>query len=105
MRYSEGFKASMAERTRDGRRRPVNLAAKETGNNAATIKGWIVQFKHGNLGLEGRDAITPSQRSPGEKLSLFLEGQTIVEDAKRVWLRKHGFHSEYLPDWPNIKSE
>jgi len=99
MKYSEGFRASIVRKTQDGSGRSVYQVAKETGINAATIKNWITQFKNGSLGLDGSDAITPSQRSPGEKLALLLEGQTIVDDAKGEWLRKHGLHSEHLPMW------
>ena len=99
MKYSEGFRASIVRKTQDGSGRSVYQVAKETGINAATIKNWITQFKNGSLGLDGSDAITPSQRSPGEKLALLLEGQTIADDAKGEWLRKHGLHSEHLPMW------
>jgi len=99
MRYSEGFRASIVRKTQDGSGRSVYQLAKETGINVATIKNWITQFKNGSLGLDGSDSITPSQRSPGEKLALLLEGQTIADDAKGEWLRKHGLHSEHLPMW------
>lgn len=99
MKYSEGFRASIVKKTLDGSGRSVYQVAKETGINAATIKNWITQFKNGTLGLDGSDSISPSQRSPGEKLSLLLEGQTIADDAKGEWLRKHGLHSEHLPMW------
>ena len=99
MKYSEGFRASIVRKTQDGSGRSVYQVAKETGINVATIKNWITQFKNGSLGLDGSDAITPSQRSPGEKLALLLEGQTIADDAKGEWLRKQGLHSEHLPMW------
>jgi transposase len=99
MKYSEGFRASIVRKTQDGSGRSVYQIAKETGINAATIKNWITQFKNGSLGLDGSDSITPSQRSPGEKLALLLEGQTLAGDAKGEWLRKHGLHSEHLPMW------
>lgn len=99
MKYSEGFRASIVKKTQDGSGRSVYQVAKETGINAATIKNWITQFKHGTLGLDGSDSISPSQRSPGEKLALLLESQTIADDAKGEWLRKHGLHTEHLPMW------
>ena len=99
MRYSEGFRASIVKKTQDGSGRSIYQIAKETGINPTTIKNWITQFKNGMLGIDGSDSITPSQRSPGEKLALLLEGQTIGEDAKGEWLRTHGLHSEHLPMW------
>lgn len=99
MKYSEGFRASIVKKTQDGSGRSVYQVAKETGINVATIKNWIIQFKNGSLGLDGSDAIPPSQRSPSEKLALLLEGHTIQDDAKGEWLRKHGLHSEHLPMW------
>lgn len=99
MKYSEGFRASIVKKLQDGSGRSVYQVARETGINAATIKNWITQFKNGRLGLDGCDSISPSQRSPGEKLALLLEGQSLSEDAKGDWLRKHGLHSEHLPMW------
>lgn len=99
MRYSEGFKATIVKKTQDGSGRSVYLVAKETGINLSTIKNWIAQFKNGTLGLDGSDAVSPSQRNPGEKLALLLEGQTITGEAKGEWLRRHGLHSEHLPMW------
>lgn len=99
MKYSEGFRASIVKKIQDGSGSSVYQVARETGINAATIKNWITQFKNGRLGLDGCDSISPSHRSPGEKLALLLEGQSISEDAKGDWLRKHGLHSEHLPMW------
>ncbi len=99
MKYSEGFRASIVKKTQDGSGRSVYKVARETGINAATIKNWITQFKNGTLDMDGCDAITPSQRNPGEKLALLLESQIIPEDKKGEWLRQHGLHSEHLPLW------
>jgi len=99
MRYSEGFRASIVKKTQDGSGRSVYQVAKETGINATTIKNWTTQFKNGRLNMDGCNTITPSQRNPGEKLSLLLESQTLAEEAKGEWLRQHGLHSEHLPLW------
>lgn len=99
MKYSEGFRASIVKKTQDGSGRTVYQVARETGINAATIKNWITQFKNGTLNMDGCDALTPSQRNPGEKLALLLEGQTIPDDLKGEWLRQHGLHSEHLQLW------
>lgn len=99
MRYSEGFRASIVKKTQDGSGRSIYQIARETGINPLTIKNWIAKFKHGRLSLDGSDTITPSQRSPGEKLALLLESQTLEDDTKGEWLRTHGLHSEHLPMW------
>jgi transposase-like protein len=99
MRYSQGFKASIVKKTQDGSGRSVYQIAREAGINTTTIKNWIAQYKNGRLGLDGSDSIIPSKRSPGEKLALLLESQTIPEDSKGEWLRQQGLHSEHLPLW------
>jgi transposase-like protein len=99
MKYSEGFRASIVRKAQDGSGRSVYQVARETGINATTIKNWITQFKNGTLSMDGCDAVTPSQRNPGEKLALLLENQTIPETAKGEWLRQHGLHSEHLQLW------
>jgi transposase len=43
--------------------------------------------------------LTPSQRSPGEKLALLLESKTLPENALGEWLRQNGLHSEHLALW------
>ena len=86
MRYSEGFKASIVKKTLDGSGQSLYRIARETGINASTIKNWIAQYKNGRLGLDGSDSIIPSKRSPGEKLALLLESQTIPEDSKAEYV-------------------
>lgn len=104
MKYSEGFRASVVRKTQDGSGRSVYQVAKETGVSPVTIRNWITLFKNGSLGVDGCDALTPSQRSPGEKLALLLESQIIPDDSKGEWLRKHGLHSEHLPLWAPQRS-
>lgn len=99
MKYSEGFRASIVKKTQDGSGRSVYQIAKETGVNAVTIQNWITKFKNGRLNMDGCDAVTPSQRNPGEKLSLLLESQNLTDETKGEWLRQHGLHSEHLQLW------
>ncbi len=99
MKYSEGFRASIVKKTQDGSGRSVSQIAKETGISPTTIKNWITQLKNGNLNLDGCDGLTPSQRSPGEKLALLLESRNLSEEGKGEWLRQHGLHSEHLHLW------
>lgn len=99
MRYSEGFRASIVKKTQDGSGRSVNQVVRETGINPGTIRNWITQLKNGSLNLDGCDTLTPSQRSPGEKLALLLESRNLREEGKGEWLRQHGLHSEHLPLW------
>ena len=99
MKYSEGFRASIVKKTHDGSGRSVYQIARETGINPVTIKNWISQFKNGRMNLDGCDAVTPSQRNPGEKLVLLLESQTLSDETKGEWLRQHGLHSEHLQLW------
>jgi transposase-like protein len=99
MKYSIGFRASIVKKSQDGSGRNAYQIAKETGISVATINNWIGQFKMGTLSLDGCDTLTPSQRSPGEKLSLLLESKTITEEAQGEWLRQHGLHSEHIPLW------
>ena len=100
MRYSEGFKASIMRKLVDGSGRTVYQVAKETGVSVQTIQSWHERLKSGKLAMNGSGAdLTPSQRSPGEKLALLLESKTIPEDARGEWLRQNGLHSEHLPLW------
>ena len=100
MRYSEGFKASIIRKLVDGSGRTVYQVAKETGVNVQTIQNWQEKLKAGIVSSRGSGAaLTPSQRSPGEKLALLLEGKTIPEEARGEWLRQNGLHSEHLPLW------
>jgi transposase len=99
MKYSMGFRASIVRKTQDGTGRSVYEIAKETGVSAATISNWIEQYKAGTLSVDGCDSVTPSQRSPGEKLSILLESRIIAEENRGEWLRQRGLHSEHLPLW------
>lgn len=99
MRYSMGFKASIVRKSQDGSGRSIDELARESGIHSATIGRWIQQFRAGTLSLDGSDAIQPSHRHPGEKLSLLLESRTVSLDGMGDWLRSHGLHSEHLPMW------
>lgn len=99
MKYSLGFRASVVRKTQDGSGRTINQVARETGISVATVSNWMEQFKNGTLSLDGCDALTPSQRSPGEKLSLLLESRSVTDEAQGEWLRQHGLHSEHIPLW------
>ncbi len=46
--------------------------------------------------MDGADAVTPDQRSPGAKLSLLLEGKSLPEDQKSEWIRRHGQSKKIL---------
>ena len=81
MKYSLGFRASVVRKTQDGTGRTINQVARETGISVATVSNWLDQFKNGTLSLDGCDALTPSQRSPGEKLSLLLESRSVTDEA------------------------
>ncbi len=87
MRYSEGFKAAIVKKTQDGSGRSVYQVAQETGINPTTLKNWISQYKHDTIGMDGCDSLTPSQRNPGEKLTLLLESRNIPEEEQAEWLR------------------
>ncbi len=99
MKYSLGFRASIVRKTQDGSGRTIYQVAKESGVSPVTITNWIRHYKSGTLALDGADAVTPGQRSPGEKLSLLLEGKSLSPDQLGEWIRKHGLHSEHLPLW------
>jgi len=94
-----GFRASIVRKTQVGSGKSVYQLSQETGISPATITKWIGQFKAGTLSLDGCDALTPAQRSPGEKLSLLLESRTIPEADRGEWLRQRGLHSEHIPLW------
>lgn len=99
MKYSIGFRSSIVRKALAGSGQSVYQVAKETGISAITINNWIEQYKAGTLNIDGCDAVTPSQRNPGEKLALLLESKTIADDTRGEWLRQHGLHSEHLPLW------
>lgn len=99
MKYSLGFRASIVRKTQDGSGKSVHQISRETGVSVASITNWIGQVKAGTLNLDGCDALTPAQRSPGEKLSLLLESRTVPETEKGEWLRQRGLHSEHIPLW------
>jgi transposase-like protein len=99
MKYSMGFRASIVRKTQDGTGRSVYEVARETGVSAATISSWKEQYKAGTLSLDGCESVTPSQRSPGEKLSILLESRIIADENRGEWLRQRGLHSEHLPLW------
>lgn len=99
MKYSLGFRASIVRKAQDGSGKSVYQLSQETGISPTTITSWIGQFKAGTLSLDGCDALTPAQRSPGEKLSLLLESRTVPEADKGEWLRQRGLHSEHIPLW------
>jgi transposase-like protein len=99
MTYSKGFKSSIVRRVVEGGTKSVYQVAKETGIGSTTIHSWIEMHKAGKLALESTDELTPSGRSPGEKLALLLESKTLDDESRGEWLRKQGLHSEHLPLW------
>jgi len=99
MKYSIGFRTSIVRKTVDGSGRSVNEVAKEAGVHPATLGNWIRQYRNGTIAADGCDAIPPSRRHPGEKLSLLLESKGVSQDDLGDWLRRHGLHSEHLPLW------
>ena len=99
MKYSKGFKSSIVRRVVDRGEKSVYQVSKETGVSAATINNWIEKHKTGKLDLDSSDDLTPSQRSPGEKLALLLESKTLDDHDRGEWLRRQGLHSEHLPLW------
>ena len=99
MKYSKGFKSSIVRRVVERGEKSVYQVSKETGISAATINNWIQKHKAGKLILDSSDDLTPSQRSPGEKLALLLESKTLDDDNRGEWLRRQGLHSEHLPLW------
>jgi transposase-like protein len=99
MKYSKGFKSSIVRRVVEHEGKSIYQVSKETGICAATITSWIEKHKAGKLVLESSDELTPSQRSPGEKLSLLLESKTLDDESRGQWLRQQGLHSEHLPLW------
>jgi transposase-like protein len=99
MKYSKGFKSSIVRRVVEHEGKSIYQVSKETGICAATITSWIEKHKAGKLVLESSDELTPSQRSPGEKLSLLLESKTLNDESRGQWLRQQGLHSEHLPLW------
>lgn len=99
MKYSKGFKSSIVRRVVDRGEKSVYQVSKETGISATTINNWIAKHKAGKLILDSSDDLTPSQRSPGEKLALLLESKTLDDANRGEWLRRQGLHSEHLPLW------
>ena len=88
MRYSKGFKGSIVRRVVDRGEKSVYQVSKETGVSAATINNWIGNHKAGRLDLDSSEDLTPSQRSPGEKLALLLESKTLDDRDRGEWLRR-----------------
>lgn len=99
MRYSKGFKSSIVRRVVENGTKSVYQVSKETGICSTTINSWIEKHKAGKLTLDSTDELTPSNRSPGEKLALLLESKMLDDESRGEWLRKQGLHSEHLPLW------
>ncbi|MDD4574552.1 MAG: hypothetical protein PHR69_10095 [Sphaerochaeta sp.] len=99
MKYSKGFKSSIVRRVVGGGTKSVYQVSKETGICSTTINSWMEMHKAGRLSLDSADELTPSTRSPGEKLALLLESKTLADESRGEWLRKQGLHSEHLPLW------
>ena len=99
MKYSKGFKSSIVRRVVEGGTKSVYQVSKETGICSTTINSWIEMHKAGKLTLDSADELTPSSRSPGEKLALLLESKMLDDESRGEWLRKQGLHSEHLPLW------
>ncbi|NCC66393.1 MAG: helix-turn-helix domain-containing protein [Spirochaetia bacterium] len=99
MKYSKGFKSSIVRRVVEDGTKNVHQVSKETGISSATINSWIEMHKAGRLTLDSTDELTPSSRSPGEKLALLLESKMLDDESRGEWLRKQGLHSEHLPLW------
>src|SRR5574344_583108 len=99
MKYSKGFKSSIVRRVVENGTKSVYQVSKETGICSTTINSWIEKHKAGKLTLDSTDELTPSNRSPGEKLDLLLESKMLDDESRGEWLRKQGLHSEHLPLW------
>ena len=97
MKYSKGFKGSIVRRVVERGEKRVYQVSRDTGISAATINNWVEKHKAGKLILDSSDDLTPSQRSPGEKLALLLESKSLDDDDRGEWLRRQGLHSETPP--------
>ena len=78
--------------------RSIAEVSKETGVSEQTIRNWLLRLKNDNLNRQGEE-ISPSQRSPSEKITLVLERCSLPPGEKGEWLRKNGIHSEHLVLW------
>jgi transposase-like protein len=99
MKYSKGFKSSIVRRVVEGGTKSVYQVSKETGICSAAINSWMEMHKVDRWSLDSADELTPSTRSPGEKLALLLESKTLDDESRGEWLRKQGLHSEHLLLW------
>jgi len=68
MRYSEGFKASIAKKTQDGSGHSLYRIARETGINTSTIKNWIAQYKNGRLVSANSAPFSTMKHHEGHKI-------------------------------------
>jgi transposase len=100
MKYSTGFKANILGKMSDGTGKSAYQVSKETGISVTTIQDWLKKSKDGILVFNGSaEDLSPSKRSPSEKLILILEVKTIPEQERGEWLRKNGLHSEHIALW------
>jgi transposase-like protein len=98
MRYSQGFKESILKKVLPPESKSVAEVSRETGIAAWTIYQWKRAVKRGTLTDTGGE-LRPGDRSPAEKLRLLVEGVSLSEEQRGVWLREQGLHSEHLQEW------
>jgi transposase len=98
MKYSRGFRETILRKVLPPENQPIRRISKENGISEQTIRNWMILAKDGKLDETDCD-MSPSHRSPEEKLRLVIEGKTITEEKLGGWLREHGMHSEHLSLW------
>ena len=84
MRYSSGMKLPRLKRILPPNSESIFEVSRETGVNKNTIYYWKKQAAEGMLGIEGSE-IHPRDRTPGEKLTIVLEGKTVSSEERGEW--------------------
>jgi transposase len=98
MRYSSGMKAAIMRRILPPNEESVPTVSSDTGVSTGTLYHWKKQAAEGMLDLESGE-LRPSERNPGEKLTLLLESKSVSSEDHGEWLRSRGLHTEHLPLW------
>jgi len=98
MKYSIGFRNAILLKVLPPENQPVAKVSQENGIAAQTIRNWMILAQNGTMSEAGCE-LSPSERSPEEKLRLVIEGRAMSDESLGGWLRDHGMHSEHLTLW------
>lgn len=102
--YTEDFQKSAVLKYLNRGNSSAESIARDLGISLSSIYGWVK--KYGSLSsMKKSNTIRPHDRSPEEKVELFIKYYSLPEEERGLFLRENGLHSHHLEQWRDSSKE